>query len=334
MPSTINAKNTTAGVVISPDTSGQLELQTVDTTRLTIDSSGNVGINTNETSIFTGVGGVSKLVVTGNNSATTVTNNQDACIVIANTDDTANNLAALHFAWQDSDNSPNFAAASIVGILGTKVAGQYPAGQIAFLTSSATNFAPSEKMRIDSSGFVTNAVNGLGNGLVQAQQYYRLNSTVTGANATGAQKIFGVGVTLVGSTVYEFEAVIALNKSAGTTSHTVSVGFGGTATLNNIAYELISDGASAAFTAVNIPLYGQFVQTASATAITAAQTSAARSIQIIIKGTVSVNAGGTFIPQYTLSAAPGGAYTTATGSYMKIAPIGASGSNSSVGTWA
>jgi hypothetical protein len=44
MASTINAKNTSTGVVITPDSSGQLELQTADTTRMTITSSGNVGI--------------------------------------------------------------------------------------------------------------------------------------------------------------------------------------------------------------------------------------------------------------------------------------------------
>jgi len=35
-----------------------------------------------------------------------------------------------------------------------------------------------------------------------------------------------------------------------------------------------------------------------------------------------------------LSAAPGGAYTTAIGSYFLIYPISASGANVSVGTWA
>ena len=49
---------------------------------------------------------------------------------------------------------------------------------------------------------------------------------------------------------------------------------------------------------------------------------------------LSVNAGGTFIPQYSLSAAPGGAYTSQPGSYFLIYPVGASGANVSVGTWA
>ena len=53
-----------------------------------------------------------------------------------------------------------------------------------------------------------------------------------------------------------------------------------------------------------------------------------------IKGIISVNTGGTFIPQYQLSAAPGGAYTTQIGSYFKIAPLAASGSNVSIGSWA
>jgi hypothetical protein len=57
-------------------------------------------------------------------------------------------------------------------------------------------------------------------------------------------------------------------------------------------------------------------------------------VNILIKGTVSINAGGTFIPQYTLSAAPGGAYSTQPGGYVKISAIGAAGANTSIGNWA
>jgi hypothetical protein len=52
-----------------------------------------------------------------------------------------------------------------------------------------------------------------------------------------------------------------------------------------------------------------------------------------IKGTVSINAGGTLIPQYTTSVAIG-PYTTAVGSYFKLSPMSASGANTSIGTWA
>jgi hypothetical protein len=174
---------------------------------------------------------------------------------------------------------------------------------------------------------------GTQRGVIPNEQFFALNAGLAGANATGAQSIFGVGVTLSASTQYEFEATLMLSKSAGTTSHTISLGFGGTATLNNIGYEIFNAGDSTSATNLNNSIL-QFVSVATATAINTAQTSAALYYKIMLKGTVSINAGGTFIPQYTLSAAPGGAYTTAAGSYMKIKPIGVSGSNVSVGTWA
>jgi hypothetical protein len=176
---------------------------------------------------------------------------------------------------------------------------------------------------------------GTQRGVVPSEQFFALNAGLAGANATGAQSIFGVGVTLSASTQYEFEAVIALSKSAGTTSHTVSLGFGGTATLNNIGYNVNLATSTASFTSlVAVNGLSIFIQTASATVVSGAITSATQFEELLIKGTVSINAGGTFIPQYTLSAAPGGAYTTAAGSYMKIKPIGVSGANVSVGTWA
>ena len=200
---------------------------------------------------------------------------------------------------------------------------------IAFRSSNDT-----ERMRIDSSGYITNQANGNTAGLVQGYKYYRLDSGLAGANATGAQSIFGVGVTLAGSTVYEFEMVCPLLKSAGTTSHTISLGFGGTATINNCAYTLINAWSSSGISTTSNGANAMTILTASSTVVTAAFTGAGEGVNFIIKGTVSINAGGTFIPQYTLSAAPGGAYTTQAGSYIKISPISASGANTNIGTWA
>jgi len=176
---------------------------------------------------------------------------------------------------------------------------------------------------------------GTQRGVVPGAQFFRLDSGVVGANVNTAQSVFGVGVTLSAGTVYAFEAVYALSKSAGTTSHTVGIGFGGTATLNNISYvELGSDSSTSFVTRINNTTNALFVQTASNTTINTAYTTANVFVIARLSGTVSVNAGGTFIPQYTLSAAPGGAYTTAAGSYFMIYPISASGANTSVGTWA
>lgn len=175
---------------------------------------------------------------------------------------------------------------------------------------------------------------GTQRGVVPAAQFFRLDAGLAGANVNTAQNIFGVGVTLSASTVYAFETVIALTKSAGVTSHTIGLGFGGTATVNNVHTNFIGTASSSATTALPQQMYSGYLTSASNTAVSAALASAAVNAWYQIKGTVSVNAGGTFIPQYTCSAAPGGAYTTAAGSYFLIYPIGASGANVNVGTWA
>lgn len=164
--------------------------------------------------------------------------------------------------------------------------------------------------------------------------FYRLNADLAGANVNTAQSVFGVGVTLAASTVYAFDALYTLSKTAGATSHTIGLGFGGTATINNIIH-----GGGGVVLGAALPLDdstpGAYVsnQTANTTVSTGAFAIAAVTFSYIIRGTVSINAGGTFIPQYTLSAAPGGAYSTVAGSYIKFTPIGAAGSASSQGTW-
>ena len=127
--------------------------QTVD--NLIINTSGNVGIGAGETSLFNAAGSTAKLVVTGNTPNTSIAANTDASIVISNTSTTAGNTSGLHFARADTDDSPNFAGASIVAQFpDTQATGQYPRGELAFLTSTSANAAPSEKMRISAAGNV------------------------------------------------------------------------------------------------------------------------------------------------------------------------------------
>jgi hypothetical protein len=176
---------------------------------------------------------------------------------------------------------------------------------------------------------------GTQRGIVPTQQYYRLDSALAGANVTTAQSLFGVGVTLSASTVYEFEMEVGLVKTAGATSHTISLGFGGTATINNIFHTvatMFNSGTNPML--INSTQTLGYITTATATAVTAAGANANTVFALLVKGTVSINAGGTFIPQYTLSAAPGGAYSTAAGSYIRINPLSASGAATNVGTWA
>ncbi len=177
---------------------------------------------------------------------------------------------------------------------------------------------------------------GTQRGVVPGEQLYVLNSAYVGSNVNTAQSIFGVGVTLSGSTYYAFEAVYAFSKTSGSTSHSFSLLFGGTATLNNIAYQLNGQYNGTGFTATTSTvgnLQPNFIQAATAYSLISGVTTNSY-IMVLVKGMVSINVGGTFIPQYQLSAAPGAAYTTAANSYFKIYPIGASGANVSVGTWA
>jgi hypothetical protein len=169
-------------------------------------------------------------------------------------------------------------------------------------------------------------------GIVPTQQYYRIDSALAGANVTTPQSIFGVGCTLSSSTVYEFEIVADLSKTAGGTTHTISIGFAGTATINNIGYTVLVNGNYGFNTSTGVVT--GFINVTTPVAVTQAIAATTVNLYHFIKGTVSINSGGTFIPQYTLSAAPGGAYSTALGSYIRINPLSASGAATNVGTWA
>jgi hypothetical protein len=176
---------------------------------------------------------------------------------------------------------------------------------------------------------------GTQRGVVPGAQFFRLDSALVGSNVNTAQNVLGVGVTLSSSTVYAFQLYFVLTKSAGSTSRTISIGFGGTATINNVAYTGILNSANTTYPVGLIANPSSFENnTVAATVFLGASTATTTLAAANFQGTVSVNAGGTFIPQYTLSAAPGGAFSTIAGSYMMIYPIGASGANVNVGTWA
>ena len=178
-----------------------------------------------------------------------------------------------------------------------------------------------------------------GRGVSPSMMSYRLDSNLAGGTGTSAQSLFGVGVTLQPSTVYSFQLIAALNKTAGTTSHFFSAGFGGTATFNNFLANSIVDSRQAAppvntNSALGAGPYAGVTNSTASFAYLPASSTAARTHYLQFYGTFSIANGGTFIPQYTLSANPGGAYSTLAGSSIAIWPIGAAGANTSVGPWA
>jgi hypothetical protein len=309
MASVISA-STTSGTALNmtADTTGILQLATgaTPTTAVTIDASQNVGIGT--TSPISGA----NVSLTANGSI--------AVSGGLSVDQTSRGI------FDFSTNAARFLSYGAVGTVGSYI---WYAG--------SGGVSPTERMKIDSTGYVTNTVNGGGAGLHQAQLLYRLNSGNAGSNATGAQSIFGVGVPLLASTQYEFEMAIALTKTAGTNSHTIALGYGGTATINNILVQTSGNfvGGQPPVTQLATGSVQLAVSNSVASnVVSVASVTASVTFFAIVKGTVSINAAGTFIPQYTLSAAPGGAFTTAIGSYIKISPLAASGANVNIGSWA
>jgi len=206
---------------------------------------------------------------------------------------------------------------------------------IALTSNTLSTPAAAGQIEYESPIFAATPI-GTQRGIIPTQQYYRLNAAVTGSDVTTAQSVFGVGCTLSASTVYEFEIAFGLAKSAGVTSHTIAFGFGGTVGIGNIYYDISSTNmsGSASTIVVNSATTRGYVAVSTPTVATNATGSALNSASMLIKGTVSITTGGTLIPQYTLSAAPGGAYSTAAGSYIRINPLGASGAAINEGTWA
>jgi microcystin-dependent protein len=164
--------------------------------------------------------------------------------------------------------------------------------------------------------------------------FSRLTTDLTGTNGTAAQAAFASGqssFTSPGSTSYEFDALIYITRAAGTTSHTTSFLFGGTATIGSILYAIESTTTTGAPTSTTNSQ--QLVATAAtATVVATTSTSATENIVLKLKGTMTISDSGTVIPQFQYSAAPGGAPTVKAGSYIKFTPMG-SDTDASFGLW-
>lgn len=197
---------------------------------------------------------------------------------------------------------------------------------------SGTNLTTPAAGAVEYDGRVIYATTSTSHGraIVPAANFYRLNSDLAGANSTSTQKVLGVGLTVAASTVYEFEYLFVLSKTSGNVSHSILLNFGGTATFNNAVHSSIQTSTNTAGLAAAL----LYVTTLSATLSYGMGTTLSNTLTAVGRGTFSVNASGTLIPQYTLSSAPGAAYSTLAGSYFLAWPVGVSGASTSVGAWA
>ena len=216
--------------------------------RLRITSEGEVLIGTTAANSFNGVGLKNNLIVAGSTSDTDITDNSSAAITISNKDGTAGNTAGLHFAREDTDGDPHYAGASIVTqFLDTQVTGQYPRSELAFLTSTAANNAPSEKMRIYASGAVTTPSNPLfklnSTATYGAYQSLHISPNVSIAQATAQINVGDTSFATSGTNAYTFvcpvTGIYALHAhiTLGDVSQTVA-GDAGSRVIWSMAYTL------------------------------------------------------------------------------------------------
>ncbi len=161
--------------------------------------------------------------------------------------------------------------------------------------------------------------------------YFRLDSDLPRAASSSAQSIFGVGCSLLASTVYEFEMVAMLKCDPNSTTLNVRIGFDCSSTPNNFHYQYIILWDEDPGTVIaGVPDGMGFLSTNAATILTSNAANDYFNIQA--KGTISVNAATTFTPEVTFSSATP-LFTTNAGSYIKLRPISAAGANTNIGGW-
>lgn len=142
-----------------------------------------------------------------------------------------------------------------------------------------------------------------------------------GQNVNTAQPWFPTTgtITLPGSTTWLFEGILRTSRAAGANSHTTGLLFGGTATLTSIDYfgEAMTGDANAL-----VAIQGFWATAATSLVLKAASTSTTEQSLFKVKGVVRINAGGTFIPQFIYTVAPGGAPTILRGTFFRMKRVG------------
>lgn len=162
---------------------------------------------------------------------------------------------------------------------------------------------------------------GLGGQVVLAEQFSLSAADISGANSTGVQNWFAAAqdtFKLKAGTTYDFEAKLLLYNT-GTNSRSVGLLFGGTATFTDFHYNALASNSNN-WSAPSAPTMTE-TSVVTNTLVTAAVAAITQN-SITVRGTMRVNAAGTFIPQFAYSAVPGAAPLIVAGTFFRIWPKG------------
>ena len=193
-------------------------------------------------------------------------------------------------------------------------------GQLDFGAGSASFAASNAGPLLKACNFQVSGDNALGAAyqVFMTEQFQAITAGYTLGAGTTAQKLLNAtangALTIKASTTFFFECVFSITGLSAS-AHTVSFGFGGTATYTSCAWQALTTaggtgGAAALYSATSN----------AATAITAAGITTT-TLQAVIKGVIRTNATGTLIPQIT-NATNGIAAVVAANSYFRLTPVG------------
>lgn len=167
-------------------------------------------------------------------------------------------------------------------------------------------------------------------GLAPTVQYARIDTPLNLVDDTSNQSVFpstGDELTVVAGMTYEFHARYFLTKGANSVNFRVL--FGGTATYTTINYSWISW----IVTPTNVQTAQGTGRSNVATVATIVASGTGLGQDVILEGEFEVNAGGTIIPQVSLSGASAATPTVVVGTSFRAWPTGAN-PVTTIGPWA
>ena len=201
--------------------------------------------------------------------------------------------------------------------------------------TAADTWAQRQIVSADGSVTITNPAGVAGDINLSAQTdlIHVLASAHAGANVNTAQDLFPLDITLDANSVYKYELVFAQVKSAGASSHRIRYLWDGTVGVTSLQRNFYMSWQTSATAASTLAWDGVYFTTAEQE-FTGDIAYANVQTWMQERGVIITSTAGTFIPQYRLTATPGGAYSTRTGSYFRLRKVGAAGGDIAVGPWA